>query len=217
MKKIALAIVAVFCLLGCSKESLLNLNVTEEEMYCSEGCKIICDGTDVTYTSQNPFIAKVDATTGFVTGLHVGETIIDVKAREGVGTVKITVNPRYNVIRDPLIKWGATEYEIESKIGYADEYDSNSIHYIYGDAFYGDAHITTSYMMENGKLNAVMVIINKNYLLDVFKHLSERWQFYIEKDGMYLFCDAMEPEDVKTSVVLMKYSGQWIIMYTQNK
>lgn len=221
MKKILLLCIVALFSIGCSKEASLVLDSHEEKLRRLETYSITSNATEATYSSRNPYVAKVDKNTGEVVAQHIGETVIDISAKEGTAAIKIIVEPRYNVITDPIIDWTASvmdvaAYEYGKKDGRIEYRDDNTLDYVYGNVRDGDSHIATSYNFENDRLKSVLVLINKEYLEDVKKHLEERWEFYLQQDGKYLFCDALEPQNVKTSVVLMKYSGQWIISYIPN-
>lgn len=217
MKKLAIIFTAIAALAGCQKESTLHLNTDNVVMYSLDEHTITSNGTNVSFMSQNPYIASVNKTTGVVTGMHLGETYIDVIADQGTAKVKVTIKPKHYVIIDPYIHWGASKSDILNEVGgKLLEEDDDMLMYLYGDANYGDPHIGTSYVFKDGKLNSIIVVINKEYYADAVLHLAERFQYFGEKGGMIVFGDALQEESVDTIVSIAKYSGQYVILYSQN-
>ena len=219
MKQLSL-IITIIAIAGCSKMGALKLNTTEVKMHSLDEHYITSDGTNVTFSSRDPFIATVNETTGQVTALHVGETYIDVFADEGKNKLKVTVSPLYNAITDPITSWGMSVKELKSKLGepLAEENtaeESTYISYAYGNANKGDKHIGTGYYFEKDRLDKVTIIINSDYRLEVVQHLAERWQYYGQEGGMYIFGDTMDIKEMKTYVSLCKMSGLWCILYSQ--
>lgn len=217
MKKITIIIAAILALMGCSKESALQLNTEDVVMYSLDEHFITSNGTNVSFSSENPYIASVNETTGKVKGMHIGETYINVVADEGSAKVKITIKAKYHTITDPYLDWNANQHEIENKCGFADEINDGNLYYFYGNENYGDKHIGTVYSLKNDRLQNVMVIINNEYFDETALHLAERFQYIGYEDGVYVYMDAMKEEDVKTIISLFKTSGRWIVMYTPHK
>lgn len=218
MKKIVTLIIAIVTLCGCEKNNIgLKVNSQEVIMYSLDEHVITTDGTNVSFSSQNPYVAEVNETTGKITARHIGETLIDVFADQGTNQVKVTVWPKYNVIKDPFIEWGVSMSAIQKSCGAADEINDGDLYYFYGDEKDGDKHIGTVYMLEDDRLNGIMVILNNKYYDDAALHLAERFQYIGYEDGMYVYMDAMKEEDVKTIISLFKTSGRWIVMYIPHK
>lgn len=217
MKKIAIIIATIISLCACEKFSTLRLNTEDVIMYSLDEHYIISDGTNVSFSSENPYIATVNATTGKVTGMHLGETYINVTADQGSAKVKVTIKPKYHTIEDPYIKWGASKDDVLEAVGKTPySYEEYEISYLYGDAYYGDPHIATSYLFKsNIYLRSVMVLINNNYYAEAALYLAERFQYIGEKDNVLVFVDALDIKDVKTTISLYKQSGQYVIIYTQ--
>lgn len=213
MKKIAIILVTFWALLGCSKDLGLQLNTTEVVMFSLDEHVITTNGTNVSFVSRDEFVATVNKTTGKITGKHVGETVIDVVGDQGSNSVKVTIKPKYHVLIDPIINWGASRADIEKQCGKADETSDGNLIYFYGNANNNDKHIGTFYLFDNGKLKNIMIVPNNKYLDDVLVHLAERYQYVGFQEGMYAFTDSMELEEAKTNVATLKLSGQWVVMY----
>lgn len=215
MKKLAIIIAAIAVLAGCSKEGRLKLNSEDIYLYSSDKHIITSNGTNVSFSSQNPYIASVNPTTGQVEGLHIGKTYIDVSSDQGKASVKVTVKPMYNVITDPYLDWGATRNDIINKVGKPYTESDTQLIYQYGDANKGDSHIGTSYILEYGELNSVMIVINDDSYGAALRHLSERYQAIGYSGTTGVFGDALDPDDVTTTVTIGEMYGQCFILYTQ--
>ena len=213
MKKLAIIFAVITIIFGCQKADILQLNTTHVKMFSLDEHFITSNGTNVRFTSQNPFIATVNETTGCVAALHIGKTKIHVTSDQGDAYVDIIVQPLYNVITDPTIEWGISQTRLEAYLGTPYDKGDDTMTYLYGNENYGDSHIATGYMFERGGLSSIIVIINNNKMLDAVKHLAERYQFYINKDNSYLFGNALDPNEITTTVMLTKESGRWIIVY----
>ena len=215
MRRLAVLIVAIAVLVGCQKEEELKVNTEVVVLNSSDEHIITSNGTNVRFSSQNPFVASVNSTTGQVTGMHVGETFINVLADEGEVSVRVTVEPRYNVLIDPYINWSATRNDIVNKLGKPYSSSTTQLIYQYGDANKGDSHIGTSYVLDDkGFLKNIMVVINSNNYASVILHLDERYQAMGNSGTTIVFGDAMNSDDVKMTVTIGKYSGQYVILYS---
>lgn len=217
MKKIVIIIAAILALLGCSKESALQLNTEDVVMYSLDEHFITSNGTNVSFSSENPYIASVNATTGKVTGMHIGETYINVVADQGSAKVKVTIKAKYHTITDPYINWGASRSDVLEKVNLAPDFeDDYEISYLYGDANDGDPHVATSYLFKSGvALRSVIVFINNHYYAEAVLHLAERFQYIGEKQDVIVFADAIEDKDIKTLISISKQSGHYVIIYSQ--
>jgi hypothetical protein len=204
-------------LLGCSKESALQLNTEDVVMYSLDEHYITSNGTNVSFSSENPYIASVNATTGKVTGMHIGETYINVVADQGSAKVKVTIKAKYHTITDPYLDWGASKSDVLDKVNMTpfseDEYQMS---FLYGDANYGHPHIGTSYLFRSGvALSSVMVLINNDFYTEAVLYLAERFQYIGEKQNTIVFVDAIEDKDINTLISFSKQSGQYVIIYSQ--
>ena len=215
MKKLAIIFTAIAVLAGCQKEGALQTNADHVTIFPQDKHTITSNGTNVSFSSQNPFVASVNSTTGQVTGLHIGETYIDILADQGTAKVKVTVKPKYNIITDPYIAWGATQSQILDKVGKEPmEEDEDTIMYLYGDANKGDSHIGTNYVFKSGKLSSIMIVINKVFYADAILHLAERFQYVGEKSGTIVYGEAIQESEMNTLVSISQILGQYVILYT---
>ena len=88
-------------LLSCSKDEKekLMINSTSVSLHSGDTHFITTsNGTNVTFESQNPYIALVNETTGEVTAMTIGTTIIDVYSDQGNAKVEVTVNKKSNYL-----------------------------------------------------------------------------------------------------------------------
>lgn len=184
-------------------------------MFSQDKHIITSDGTNVTFSSQNPYVASVNETTGQVTAIHVGETYIDVVADQGTSRVKVNVVAQYREITDPIIDWNATKEEIKAQVNMPTAAENaTGISYLYGYISNGDTHIGTIYMFgTDGTLDNIIVAYNPLHLLSVVKHLSERYQYYIEDEGQYMFGNAINAADADTHLVITEISEVTCIFY----
>lgn len=217
MKRIAIIIAAIAVLVGCTKNMGLSLNTTEVDMYSLEEHVITTDGTNVKFSSQNPFVATVNETTGKITAMHIGKTKIDVTSDQGTNSVSVTVKPKYNIFKDPEIEWGISQYAVECRYGQPDEQDDEMMTYFFGNARDGDKHIGTAYSFKDDVLLSVLVIINNLYWSEAALHLAERFQYVGEQSDSYVYIDALDSSKAKTMVAMTKMSGQWVILYNPKK
>lgn len=213
MKKLAIIFAAIAVLVSCTKS--LELNTYEIYVYSLDEHLITSNGTNVSFSSRNPFVASVNETTGTVTALHVGETYIDVVSDQGSALLKVVVKPLYREITDPYLKWGATKQEVKDAVN-KDVFEESStmITYLYGNANEGDTHVVTMYLFDkNNSLESVCIGTNNSHMLTTIKYLSERYMYYIEEDNVYFFGDSLNVEDASTTVVFMKMSNVWCAIY----
>ena len=214
MKRIAIILAAIAVLVGCTKNMGLSLNTTEVTMYSLEEHVITTDGTNVKFSSKNPYVANVNETTGKITAMHIGKTTIDVTSDQGTNSVSVTVKPKYNVFKDPEIEWHISQYAVECRCGRPDEQDDETMMYEFGSARNGDKHIGTIYTFDDDVLLSVLVIINNSYWSEAALHLAERFQYIGEEDNTYVYIDTLTYSKAKTTVIMKKVSGQWVILYT---
>lgn len=212
MRRVVLFLVALVAI-GC--QSSLLVSVSDISLYVAENFSLTADGTGVNYSSRNPFVATVD-NTGKIVALHEGETEIDVVAREGETSVKVTVKSHYNDIVIPLLEWGISPNQLKNRVGKPYETTDEACLYVYGDAKNDDVHIGTSYYFENERLSAVMLVFNPTYTSRALLNLAERWQYYGEIANQYVLGDTLEIEDAETLILMTKQSGTWVAIFTEN-
>ena len=203
---------AVF--VSCSKEGAkkLILDKASTSLYQKETSFITSNGTNVTYTSRDPYVASVKET-GEVTANFVGETVIDVKADEGIAEFKVTVTPKYYTFDEPCHDWTKTKNEVfamhpslsfsasgEYWIATVDESKAMILQYKFNSA---------------NKLESSAITIHQDYALSAMYFLAERYLPVTEVDGYYFFINGLSTSTANTSVAMTKMSGYkvYMIMY----
>lgn len=212
MKKAAILFALLSTIVSCYKMPL----ETESGFYSirrNERLSIKSNAIDPIYVSQNPYVVKIDDN-GNLIGNHVGETTVEIKARNGECTVAVEVYPRHEYILDPELSWRASKKQIKERCGSPDEETSDNITYVYGNVAYDDIHIVTSYNFKHGGLDNIIVLLNPDYLLEIRQHLEERYEYVGEIGGILTFCDTIDYDNCKSLIMLTRRNGANVILYT---
>lgn len=114
MKKLFFIAFIMLITLSCSKsdDNSQPLNVTTEELnlFVNEYLTISASSSEkISYTSENPLIAKVDDN-GKVTAVLVGETNIKVTDGKTTKSVKVTVSPKNTLFFEPILVSSKEEF-----------------------------------------------------------------------------------------------------------
>ena len=206
MKKILSVMLLCTLLLSCSKDEKekLMINSTSVSLHSGDTHFITTsNGTNVTFESQNPYIALVNETTGEVTAMTIGTTIIDVYSDQGNAKVEVTVNKQYNTFTEPCKDFTKTRSQIISMYGEPDSETDSGIAYAYDD----NVHIADMYIFKNNKIQSSTAIINQDYAIETMKFLLERYWTLGEEDGLYMFVNGHSKETITMAVVMSKMSG----------
>lgn len=210
MKKIAIIFAIVGLLLGCSNEPQLNLNTTQVEMYALDEHLITSDGTNVHFSSRNPYIATVNETTGVVTARTIGETIIDVTADQGNAVLKVIVKPKHHLYTEPCVDFTKTKDEIVSMFGTPDSDTDSGIMYAYAVEA-TDIHIADMYLFgSNDILSASCALINESAALDLVEFLCERYVPVDIDGGSYYLVNGISDDTITMVVMVTEMSGYTI-------
>lgn len=200
------AIVAAFCAIcSCSKEEIkLQLNTTEVTLYSLDEHTITSpNGTNVRFSTRDKNIATVNETTGVVTAITIGETIIDVTADQGKAEVKVTVKPKYNLYTEPCHDFTMTRSQIVAKYGTPDSDQGDIIGYIYES---DKVHPIDMYSFDgNNKLKYSCAMISQDYATTLVYFLSERYITLGSSSGMYMWIDKVD--NPKMSIAVTKATG----------
>ena len=192
-------------LLSCSKDDpVLTLNALTATMFAHEEYQITTtNGTNVTFESKNPYVAKVD-NMGKVRSLTIGTAIIDVNSDQGKAQVLITVNPKYNTYTEPFRDFTKTKSQITSVYGTPDVETTNGIGYYYDN---NNVHIADMYLFTNGILSSSTALINQDYAVDAMQFIGERYLPLDSSDGIYMFVNGTSKDNISIIVALTKMSG----------
>ncbi|SEF97184.1 Ig-like domain (group 2) [Xylanibacter ruminicola] len=187
--------------LSCSSDSDENpLIVTPASisMHYEDTQQLQAEGA-TSWLSSDEFVAKVSST-GLVTANHVGKTEIIVSNGKKNTTCEVTVTPEYNLYDDPILQWGASMSTIQSLETHK-KLSSSSSDVISYDYSFGNNPCAMGYSFENGKLKAVMAMLDYSLYLKTGYYLLERYQPAAETDDYdFLFVDALSKDKCKTAV-----------------
>ncbi|MFK8281618.1 Ig-like domain-containing protein [Capnocytophaga cynodegmi] len=199
MKRILFLLLLTIVFIGCSKneDKIEALNVTTQELslYADESLSISAQsGNKITYTSENPLIAKVDES-GKVTAHFIGETKI--KVTDGVTSkeVKVIVTPKYTYFHEPIILVASKEEFIEKYSNIGGQIltiDDNTL-----CLFNRDTPKTYFYSYSNSILNGYKNInlntpINSYYTPSkIISWIKERY-VYVKQEGRSVFFASLD-------------------------
>lgn len=184
-------------LVGCSSndDDFSISSPKSIEILSNETSQITCSDTKAVYSSKDEYIATVSEN-GLISAKRIGETYIDVNGQK---SIKVTVKPLITSFTEPQLLFGATKDEVYSKVGtnYSTSNDS------------GIGYITTSgrvkghvYLMEDGKVTAVCMLVSTIYIENLTNFLLERYMpaTFSEENYTAIFINALSLE--KTTIVI---------------
>lgn len=224
MKKVLTALATALCtatslgLVSCGSDDGDALTVTPSSisMKYDESQQLSSSGAN-NWCSENEFVATVDQK-GLVKGNHVGSTNIIASNGSSSGKCTVTITPKYNFFDLPVLNWGANENAIRNAETHGTaEKSGNYLLYGYSN---GAIPVVTMYLFENGALYGVNQLMGTDYYANAGLFLVERFQPVGKSNEMYIFADAMSPDNAKTIAGLdymtlssKKYTS---IMYMKN-
>lgn len=201
MKKIflcSIVIVLFSTFVSCSKDDDDAFSITSSksvELSSKGTSQITYSGSNAAFSSEDEYVATV-SDNGLITAKRIGETYIDVNGKK---EVKVTVSPLITSFSEPQFLFGATKNEVISKVG--SNYSSST------DT--GITYIPTSgrvkgyaYLLKNGKVTAVAMIVSTLYLESLTDFLLERYvpATFSEDNYTALFVNGLSLE--KTTMVI---------------
>lgn len=174
------------------------------------GLTVIDNHSDVSWSTDNEFVASVD-NNGIVTAEHVGTTTITAKDGKDEAYCSVSVTPEYYTYNEPIMDWGCSKQTIISKKGTPDNNQSDVIAYIQSES----KAIVEMYKFEYGKLVMSYVVLPLNFAnTDVANFLIERYLPVTMTDsGAYGFINAMTLEEATLLVALMIEDTAIIVGY----
>lgn len=215
-----LSIVTIICCIvfsGCknddSTKSKLNLSANQLSLKSGEVYELLVlpDSDDYVFTSDNSYIATVSAG-GIIEGITVGTTDIVVtnESNDFSAKCRVTVEPSYNLYKEPYLKFGASVQEVKSfESRSLLEEDTESLVYR-GE---NSNVLLVMYLFKNEMSTSAGCVVSssKSKLLGDF--LSERY-ILVEQDGAYLY---LVSNDMKTFIIVsVMDSGDFLIAYTKS-
>lgn len=149
-----------------------QLSSYKVDLHSEDTYQIYTTGTDVSYTSADPFVAVVDEE-GLVTAMFLGETTITVTANEGTHTLKVNVTPRYTYYEAPCLDFTKTKSQISEM--YSGRYYYNDVSLLYpkgtyyhGYFFDGNALIASCIYAEGASYEKVRQYVAERYFFVIY-------------------------------------------------
>lgn len=171
------------------------------------GDKNYIEGTVVTATSENEFVASVKG--DLVTANHVGATVIIVNEKHPVIIMVLSIN---SSIPDPVLKWGEPKDTIKAHhtSGTIEKDEDKALAY----KNCGDASLIGYTFDDEGKLDGALISVASSKSLTLLNYLTDRFVIYPEKqsDGGYLGLDGYDKDHIKTIIVYYPSSNMCIYM-----
>lgn len=179
--------------------------------------KVSFNGSASSWNSSNDFIASVESD-GTITANHVGKCEITASAGRQSAKCTIDVEPIYTTYTDPLIKWGASKADVKAyeKRNLQKEDDKALYYTIDKGAVKG-----LSYNFEDGKLKAVLVVIDHEYntsiATEMAAFLKERYRVISVSSKVSYFSDGKDQASSSTLVIVQLdpsgYRGMMSVYY----
>lgn len=177
------------CFTSCKKEFTLN----ESSVTLNQGDQYTIgyeNGTNLVYTSDNPYVATVD-NNGVVTANFVGNANINVAASEGNQILKVNVAPLYTLYEEPYLDFTMSKTEVMDM--YGDTYLGQSVD---GDLemsfFQVNSKYAYAFLFTGDELEAIYAVCQYTGIDKVRQFLSERYSYIYEEDGMYTYTNWLD-------------------------
>lgn len=202
---------------ACSKDDSLELGIKTLEISLYPQDVVSIDAVsdfDITYLSTNTYLADVSAE-GMLTANKVGKTLVEVSSHDRLLEVSVDVMGRYNVYPDPIVDWGISQSELIEIAGEPDKSYTSSIEY----SEFSEQAPNIAYLFTPGdSLMCALVIVLETYSDDLIAYMDERFIFDSEEDGLVVYCDAHEEEDVSMLMGIFNGGGgSLMVLYIENE
>lgn len=161
-------------------------------------------GNSTGWTSDNELIASISG--NVVTAERVGETII----RNGNKSFKVTVNGKYNLYREPCMKWGASKSTVKSFMSdYILQSESDDALYYKGKL----QELLTGFSFKNDGLYLSLVALSPSLVdtEDLVDFLAERYVYVTHDDSQYYY--GFATTDAKNIVILQLKTISYQVVY----
>ena len=170
-------------------DSYVNLHYDETKYVY-----VVGENGTAMWESGNEFVASVNS--GTITGNHVGETFVSAKVNGKTAICQVEVSPQYYTYVEPIMKWGISPSELKNIKGTPDQTQSSGVLVYYQDKNKG---IIEMYVFKINQLTSCAVALNlKN--TDVSRFILERYHIFAEKDGVFMFINAMSLDEATLGV-----------------
>ncbi|MCK9302542.1 MAG: hypothetical protein PHU62_03565 [Bacteroidales bacterium] len=164
----------------------------------------------INYSSKNEFHAKVSSS-GLITAQHVGETNINLNNGVKSKSLRVKVQPKYNIYPTPCIEWGKTKNEIIALYGTPDKITATTLtYYNYSTA----APIGIFLFDDNGRLQCSSIAVITSYLSVLTNFLLERYVVTGTGYGDYIafFVDELTESQITTMIALRLFNVDYLIV-----
>lgn len=213
------AMVLSLAFVGCSKDDdgddIITLKDTQKVLHYGDTYQIEAQSrASVSYASEDEFHAKVTET-GVVTAKHVGETKVRVSNGTYRADLNVIVTPKYAIYPEPNVKFGDSQSAVKKAMGgnknTPSKQDETTLIY---DNYSSAAPIIVFLFDENGNLSGYSVLVYVDKSDNLADFMTERYLPVSEKDGMFLFVDSLEADNIATAIGMKLYSlTYWQITY----
>lgn len=203
MKKLLLVtILSSIIFLKCSKEETkpqeLLVSTINISFYSGDTLRInAISDFNIVYNSDNEFHATVSSS-GLVTGIKVGETIINITSNGISKEISVEVLPRQELFPGLILDWGKLRSSIISEQGDPDESTIDDILYFK----FGEAEWISYDFDDNDKLIATWVYLKSASSSLVIEFLKERYAFIDKQNGVDFFSDSYSADDATLFIAI---------------
>ncbi|MFR9166323.1 MAG: hypothetical protein ACLVKO_08990 [Dysgonomonas sp.] len=163
----------------------------------------------MTYESENDFIAWVD-TAGVVNPVTIGETNIVIKSEKDMKKLKVTVKAVATLFPDPDMSWGTSRADMKKKYGTPKSEGESTIGYT---DFSVAAPVVMYSFDSKDKLETSSVLVLGKHSAKLTDHLSERYLYFGESEGVLIFGNAYYKKDITLLVLVSVLDSDIMIVY----
>lgn len=197
-------LVCIVAFFGCKKDNKITLSETSVTLHYGEHYAITATSNlPLNYQSDDEYYATVD-NSGNVTAGFVGQTNINVFNEQDSKTFQVVVAPVSNLYPEPNINFGDSKSTLIARYGepyYIEEDEEyNEVYYYYADYSEG-APIMVVCLDENNRVEGYDMFVDMNDFEELDTFLSERYNYYGEMEGVYVFMNGLD-EDSADMLVL---------------
>ncbi|MBR4267159.1 MAG: hypothetical protein IKQ46_13985 [Bacteroidales bacterium] len=205
MKKLRFALMSLAVIVSlkfssCGKDDETPLTISQTNLTMVHGDTLtIFANQKSTFSSANPFVATESAD-GKIEAKHVGQTIVTATAGGQTKECTISVNPSYNLYKEPLLDFSLTKYDIKSLETRSLEEDRDSV-LVYTDKKTYLMHY--NFDRQTSKLTSVSYgMPNISYAQSsvLTDFLIERYQAIDYKDNVSYFINSDKVDDASMIV-----------------
>lgn len=186
------------------------MSSTELTLKFGEEHKINATSTSpIIYQSSDEYHATV-SNSGLIDARFVGDANISLSNADDSKSIKVTIEPQYNLYKTPSLNWGTLRSEIITQYGVPESSTADVILY---DDYSNSAPILMFLFDDQDRLISSSVMVKSRYSSDLGSFLAERYPL-ISSDDAILLMDALEFDDATTIISADLYNlSYWMVMY----